>query len=166
MKLVTRRMTLMALEPGQVVMLARNDVQALERDITLTYHAEPLDGRYRNAVVKSADKLKKDDDDYLWSTLWMFNLGRELIGCAYFKGPPKDGTVGIGYGLNQDYWGNGYSTEAVGKLTEWALRQPEVKRVVAVTEISNCASQKVLTKNGFTMLKETDSQIYYYKENS
>lgn len=165
MKLVTRRMTLIAMEPQQLAMLARKDISALEKDITLTYRAEPLEGNYRDTVVKSAELIENDEDNYLWHTLWMFNLGRELIGSGHFKGlPGKDGTVEISYGLNKDFWGEGYATEAVGKLVEWALRQPEAVRVVAETPKNNAASQRVLVKNGFVKYRETESYIYYSKE--
>lgn len=119
MKLVTRRMTLMALEPKQLMMLARKNISALEKDITLTYNAEPVDGDFHNALTKSAKLVQNDEDNYLWYTMWMFILGRELIGSAGFKNlPDKDGMVEIGYGLNKVFRGQGYATEAVGKLTE------------------------------------------------
>ncbi|MDO5446140.1 MAG: GNAT family N-acetyltransferase, partial [Eubacteriales bacterium] len=54
-----------------------------------------------------------------------------------------------GYGIEENYQGCGYATEAVSALVDWALKQPGVMSVMAETEASNIASQRVLKKSGF-----------------
>ena len=65
-------------------------------------------------------------------------------------GVDKDGTVEIGYGMNESVWGQGVATEAVGALVEELLRRPDVDTVTAQTAVGNIGSQRVLMKNGFT----------------
>lgn len=55
-----------------------------------------------------------------------------------------------GYGVLPEYEGNGYTTEAVKAMTQWAFGNSDVAFVEAETEPGNKASQRVLEKCGFT----------------
>jgi ribosomal-protein-alanine N-acetyltransferase len=54
----------------------------------------------------------------------------------------------FGYGIARQYWGNGYTTEAVQALVQWALDQEEIYRVWAVCDLENIGSARVLEKAG------------------
>ncbi|MBI4488005.1 MAG: GNAT family N-acetyltransferase [Deltaproteobacteria bacterium] len=56
--------------------------------------------------------------------------------------------VELGYLLAKPYWGNGYMTEAVQAIVEWALNQEGIYRVWAVCDVENLASARVLEKIG------------------
>jgi ribosomal-protein-alanine N-acetyltransferase len=58
--------------------------------------------------------------------------------------------LGIGYALARPYWGKGYMTEATRAIIDWALRQKEIYRVYATTDVENIGSQRVLEKAGMT----------------
>ena len=73
-----------------------------------------------------------------------------LVGSGGFKSRPNGGLVEIGYGMLKRFQGQGYATEAVSALTEWALSQPDVSQVVADALPENRASTRVLEKSGFT----------------
>lgn len=66
-----------------------------------------------------------------------------------FKGPPEDGAVEIGYAVLPQFQRQGYATELVVAMTEWALAQPSVERVTAEVMADNQASLRVLAKAGF-----------------
>jgi [ribosomal protein S5]-alanine N-acetyltransferase len=84
------------------------------------------------------------------------------VGTIGFFGPPDDtGTVMIGYGLVEPARGHGYATEALRALVGWTARQPAATRMVADTDKDNEASQRVLTKAGFTRTHETGDAIWY-----
>jgi ribosomal-protein-alanine N-acetyltransferase len=72
-----------------------------------------------------------------------------LVASGGFKGPPRNGTVEIGYAVLDQFQGRGYAIEMVGALVGWAQGQPGVARVVAQTEWANAASVRVLSKAGF-----------------
>ncbi len=59
--------------------------------------------------------------------------------------------VDLGYGLAQRYWGQGYMTEAVAAIMDWAWQQPSLYRVWAVCDIENHASARVLEKVGMEL---------------
>ncbi len=89
--------------------------------------------------------------DYIWYTSWKMCLKEngQRIGDVGFKGPAQNGMVEIGYGINEQYQGQGYATEGVKAVCDWALRQNDVQAVEAETEPNNKASQNVLNKLGF-----------------
>ena len=89
---------------------------------------------------------------------WGFSLvvRREdglVIGEIGFVGPPGDGAVMIGYAIVPSARRQGYATEAIAALSDWALAQPEVREVRAQTLPDNEASIRALLRAGF---EETD----------
>lgn len=77
--------------------------------------------------------------------------GRVLIGSGGFCGLSPDGTLMIGYWMHDDYHNQGYGTEAVKALVEWAFCQKGVKRIIADTYPYLKPSIRVLEKNGFKL---------------
>jgi [ribosomal protein S5]-alanine N-acetyltransferase len=79
---------------------------------------------------------------------WVLTLkesGR-LIGMVELR--PNDWRADLGYVLERASWGQGYMTEAVRFVAEWALSQPGVYRVWATCDVDNLASARVLEKVG------------------
>lgn len=88
----------------------------------------------------------------MWYAVWFMELKENpgtIVGDFCFKGVGNDGTVEIGYGLREGFCGNGYMTEALLSISEWALKQDGVKKVIAETTEENEASKKVLQRAGF-----------------
>ncbi len=85
-----------------------------------------------------------------WYAIWMVTRHDGLqVGDLCFKGLNVDGSVEIGYGINGEFQGRGYATEAVSAAVDWALKQDGVMRVEAEAEPDNIASQRVLVNCGF-----------------
>ena len=55
----------------------------------------------------------------------------------------------IGYGINPDYWGKGYFTEAIKGLLKNVLKKNKFLRCQAITSINNNSSIRTLIKCGF-----------------
>lgn len=56
----------------------------------------------------------------------------------------------MGYTLNKAYWGQGYMTEAAGKLIRLAFEKLKLNRVEAIHDSRNPASGRVMAKIGMT----------------
>jgi len=85
-----------------------------------------------------------------------------MVGDLCFVGQPNcDGEVEIGYGTYDDFSGKGFMTEAVSGMIKWAKNQPDVKAIVADTEKTNTASFRVLEKNGFVKIGETELLFHW-----
>lgn len=94
---------------------------------------------------------KSDPENRVWYAPWSMVLkdAQEYVGDLGFKGPVKKHAVEIGYGVLPEYEGQGYTTEAVQAMTQWAFQQKDVVFVEAETDPENKASQRVLEKCGF-----------------
>lgn len=105
-----------------------------------------LKAAYRQMLQGALDH----PDRWEWYAIWIIERKDGLkVGELCFKGLNDDGSVEIGYGIFNEYQGNGYATEAVDAMVSWALRQPGVMRVEAEIEPDNKASKHVLQKCGF-----------------
>ncbi|HEX4374841.1 MAG TPA: GNAT family N-acetyltransferase, partial [Puia sp.] len=58
--------------------------------------------------------------------------------------------IELGYAMFKDHWGKGYATESVKGGLDLAFRKLKLPSVIAITQIENISSQKVLLKCGFT----------------
>ncbi|MGN7756929.1 GNAT family N-acetyltransferase [Chryseobacterium lathyri] len=73
--------------------------------------------------------------------------------------------IEIGYTLSKKYWGKGIATEVSRALVKYCFLKTETNEVVAVTDLDNIGSQKVLEKAGFNRtdnLKRTYGELAYY----
>jgi len=87
---------------------------------------------------------------------------RSAIGSIGFYGPPdEEGRVTIGYGLVEQYRGRGLGTEALEALIAYCRTRPEVRTILADTEVQNMVSQRVLEKCGFTFIRADDELRFY-----
>jgi len=61
---------------------------------------------------------------------------------------PRHFKAALGYVLARSFWNQGYATEAVCAVVEWAHARAEIHRVWAVCDVENQASARVLEKAG------------------
>lgn len=71
-------------------------------------------------------------------------------GVAYVKEFDKHEIM---YGINEDYWGQGYGTEISMRMKELA-KELGHNNIIALADVNNVASKKILVKTGFTPIKE------------
>lgn len=89
--------------------------------------------------------FEKSDDSFLgWFGYWP----------SEFEGEPE-----LGFMIVIDKWGKGLTTEAAGAL----LNYYESDKVHAITSLDNIASQRVLEKLGFELLKEDSDSKHFVK---
>jgi RimJ/RimL family protein N-acetyltransferase len=147
----TQRLELIPLTPEFLKLWVEN-LEGLEKEMNCSYQGEPLEG-YLLAIVKSQlDQVQRDPENYLWHSVWLLirNTDRVVVGSAAFKNTPDaDGEVEIGYGLGKAFEHNGYMTEAVKAMCDWALKQRMIAHVIAETYLNGFASQRILKRCGF-----------------
>jgi len=85
-----------------------------------------------------------------------------VLGDIGFHAPPdRGGTVTVGYGLAPAARGQGYATEALRALIDWALTQPGVRRVEADTAHGNLPSRRVMERAGMRFIGQNDLLRFY-----
>jgi len=109
------------------------------------------DPEMAKAYGEMIDTMKKNPGCEEWGCAWKISLkDGTRVGDLCFKGiPDENGSVEIGYGIDEEYQHNGYATEAVGAMVNWCYETDGVYSLCGQTEADNIYSQKVLEKNGF-----------------
>lgn len=115
-------------------------IEAQTVDVLKTAYTEMLNG------------CLSHPDHWEWYAIWMIELKDGThIGELCFKGLSANGIAEIGYGISEEYQNNGYATEAVKAVLEWAFAHSKVIAVEAETDPDNTASKRVLEKCGFDL---------------
>ncbi|AWI03526.1 GNAT family N-acetyltransferase [Clostridium drakei] len=155
----TERLELIPLTLNQLELWIE-DITELEKELDCFYKAEAMEGFFLEIVKKQYEIIQKDLNNYLWHSFFLLirKDDRVVVGSADFKDiPNENGEVEIGYGLGKEFEHNGYMTEAVNAMCEWALKQNGVTSVIAETYLENLASQKILERCGFKKYKEGET---------
>ena len=104
----------------------------------------------KEAYTEMLEGCLRCPDQWDWYAMWMIEkTDGTHIGDLCFKGLREDGIAEIGYGILEEYQGQGYATEAVRAACRWAFGHAEVTSLEAETDAGNAASQRVLEKCGF-----------------
>ena len=70
--------------------------------------------------------------------------------------------VSIGYRLIKKYWGRGIATEIVALLIGYIYTDTDTEIITASTMVENCASARVLEKNGFSLVVSAADEDWGY----
>jgi RimJ/RimL family protein N-acetyltransferase len=107
------------------------------------------------AVIHKAKRIERwlqdilDDRDY---TLGIFNKeNEEFIGSTGFHKRREKGVFEIGYWIHKDYQGNGYITEAVEVLTDFAFEKLEAEKVQIRCSEQNIKSSNIAKRLHYTL---------------
>ena len=159
MRINTERLEVIPLNCQQLRLWVE-DIEKLEKELNCKYKAEPMEGFFLDIVKEQLKITDEDRENYLWHSFWFIvrKEDRTVIGSIDFKDiPNENGEVEIGYGLGKEFEHNGYMTETVRALSNWALEQSKVKNIIAETDINGYASQNILKRCGFKEYKRKDT---------
>jgi [ribosomal protein S5]-alanine N-acetyltransferase len=163
----TERLILKPLTYDQLVKYTACD-NSLEKEMnvkpsTRTISPELKEALEETILLNVTDKSK----NYLYSTLWtaISKVENRMVGDLCIVGEPNaEGEIEIGYGTYDEFQGMGYMTEMVAGIIRWAKTQRGVISITASTEKTNEASHRVLAKNNFVKIRETDASISWKLE--
>ena len=113
-----------------------------------------VDEVYQNAI----DNMEDSDDGY-YLVIENKSEGKSIGTCCAFPNEDRS-NIDIGYCINKEYWRNGFASEAIQKLIEWAKEQ-SIKTVTAEVAKENIPSCGLLDKLGFKVKSETTYKKYH-----
>ncbi len=92
----------------------------------------------------------------------------EIIGSSGFARPHGMKEVEIGYLFARAFWGKGFATEAAMACMQYGFEKLGFREIIAITDLENAASQKVLekinfVKRGIEKIDGEDNLIYIAK---
>jgi RimJ/RimL family protein N-acetyltransferase len=132
--------------------------------------AWPGEALIARAFSASLAAIRADPAKRLWGdTLLLSRTGeRRVIGSVIFHGFPDDGIAEVGYGVEEGSQDQGYATEGTAACVAWALEQPGIVAVCAVTFPWHRASLRVIEKVGMTLVNtrehETLGEMLVYQK--
>ncbi len=160
--ITTQRLILKPLTYNQLIKYI-NCNNSLEEELNLKPNSRTISLELREALEQTIlPNVANKSKNYLYSTLWtaISKTENQMIGDLCIVGEPnKEGEIEIGYGTYEEFQNKGFMTEIVQGIIEWTKTQPKVKSILASTEKANLASCKVLEKNNFVVVGETDSLL-------
>ena len=114
------------------------------------YIASEKDEDLRKAYGEMLEGCLAHPREWDWYAMWLIEkVDGTHIGDLCFKGIEAGRNPEIGYGILEEFRGQGFATEAVKLALEWAFQHPEIKAVEAEADPGNAVSQRVLMKCGF-----------------
>lgn len=107
--------------------------------------------------------LRADPAEIPWRIrLVVLKSDRIAIGSINLKGPPRGGSVEIGWGILPSMRRMGFAAEATAAVIDWLKAQPELHRITATIDDSNIASIRVADRIGMrkTAALHRDLPVY------
>ena len=93
----------------------------------------------------------------------------EIIGSCGFARPHETDEIELGYLLAQKHWGKGFATEITKAVALYGFNKLGFREIIAMTDLENIASQKVLEKisfqkRGIELFNGEESLVYIKKK--
>jgi len=82
----------------------------------------------------------------------------QFIGSFGLGQLPGKSEIEVGFRILARYWGNGFATEGCREVLRYAFDDLGLSRVVAIVELDNTASKKVLEKSGLKYCGDIEYQ--------
>ncbi|CAN5504768.1 GNAT family N-acetyltransferase [soil metagenome] len=156
----TNRLTLKPLTYEQLVKYIKCD-NSLEVELNLSETVRTISPELKEALEQTIlPNVADKSNNYLYATLWTLisKNDNKMVGDICIVGEPNaNGEIEIGYGSYEAFRQKGFMTEGVSGIIEWAKTQPGIKAIIASTNKTNIASFKVLEKNNFIKIGETEA---------
>lgn len=92
----------------------------------------------------------------LWALV--HKVDQQLIGQCGLQRLDGTAEVELAYAIARAYWNQGLTTEAAKACIHWGFEQLSLDRIVAITQPTNQASQRVMQKLGM----QYEKNAYYY----
>ena len=153
--LETERLTLKWLKPEDIDLFVDLDSDP-EVMRYLTGGKPQSREHYEKRVPELLLYMAKNPGLGLWPTY--LKETNEFIGWYILKHLPDNGEVEVGFRIKKKFWGNGYSTEAGKALIKHGFETVGLKKIAAIVDPENLASQAVIKKIG---LKQKGTGVWY-----
>lgn len=102
-------------------------------------------------------KMKRFISEYENSGLPCFVIvlseSGEFVGQCGF-GPIETGEIEVGYILHKKFWNQGYASEVLVALLEWAKKNIKAEYIIAFAPTEHIVSQRVMQKCGMEHYKD------------
>jgi [ribosomal protein S5]-alanine N-acetyltransferase len=99
------------------------------------------------AFLAWAEEYERENGFCRWKVIE--KSSGEIIGSCGFARPHGTEEIELGYLFAQKHWGKGYATEIARAAADYGFKKLGFREIIAMTDVENTASQKILGKIGF-----------------
>ena len=121
------------------------------------YMSDPTREYVDDVYSKALDELEDNPEGYYLTVV--LNGTEKIIGTCCIFPNEKEGSYDIGYCVHKDHWRQGYGTEIISLIIEW-VRDHGCFEITAQVAKDNVASNALLRKNGFEVVRESEFKKY------
>jgi [ribosomal protein S5]-alanine N-acetyltransferase len=144
------------------------DYCALEADAEVRRYVGGAPRPHEVAVRKFRSTLLKNASRKLALRATIFKADGRYIGYSglypnFRPGGSVPGEAVLAFCLAREYWGRGLATEAGRAFVNLGFEDPRLKRIIAVADVRNAASIRVLEKLGFVCTGTEHGTRSFYK---
>lgn len=159
-RLDTNRLTMKRFEKSDCVDMLNNWISIAEVQNNYGEDVKTTESEVYELLNKWTSNYSKRDF-YRWAIIEK-NTKKNIGQIAFYKVNARHNRVEVEYCIGNKYWGQGYATEAVRAIIDFAFKELEIKRVEAFHRSKNPSSGRVLEKSG--MIKEGTMRNYIYHD--
>ena len=145
-----------------------NDYYRLKSDTRTMYYLQDIqlfteEEAYEDFRMVLND-MKKSDREFYFLHIELKDLHEQVgsVGYTVMNDTPVGKLVHVGYFIYPKFWGNGYTTEALKRVLEFAFLENNVYRISTGCLAENAASERVMQKCGLT--KEAEHIDYEWHD--
>jgi RimJ/RimL family protein N-acetyltransferase len=154
----TERLFLVCLIPEEIESIISGDFERVSLLTSVCF--QPDDSKLGVDWSWHLKALRADWNQLAWRVrVIVERSSNTVVGSINLKGPPVDGDVEIGWGLNDDARGKGYATEASAAVIHWVAQQAGVSSISATVPDDNHPSQRVAARLGLMRTSETRREV-------
>ncbi|MCH5274461.1 MAG: GNAT family N-acetyltransferase [Lachnospiraceae bacterium] len=121
------------------------------------YLSDPTKDYVNDEYRKALEKLEDNPHGY-YLTL-VLNASEEIMGSCFMFPDDKKESFDIAYCIHKNYWRQGYATELIPLIIDWVHGHGGIEITAEVAK-ENIASNSLLRKNGFEVIRETRFKKY------
>ena len=166
--LKTGRLKLIPLELNQLIQYRALD-DALEKELEINIMKRTITEELKNTIEQYLiPYLHVNPSHLLFATIWVIIHREEnvFVGDIGFNAAPSEkGVIEVGYSTYEGFENNGFMTEALSAMCQWAFGHDKVKSIIAQTAKDNFASQRVLTNNAFEIFADVPDYYWWRLDN-
>lgn len=118
----------------------------------LNYNAESI----KKELLELIEEEKLEDRRHYFCCIQLINT-QECIGEIGFTivDENNEKVADIGYFTFPEYWGNGYVTEAMNAIINFAFNKCNISKIIATCYRENAGSEKVMQKSKMKMIESS-----------
>ena len=145
-----------------------NDYYRLKSDTRTMYYLQDIQLFTEEEACEDfrmvLNDMKKSDREFYFLHIELKDLHEQVgsVGYTVMNDTPVGKLVHVGYFIYPKFWGNGYTTEALKRVLEFAFLENNVYRISTGCLAENAASERVMQKCGLT--KEAEHIDYEWHD--